>query len=54
MADKISLEDVVKVLVKHAGTPNDPDDAATLTAFNEQQTEKQEEEPKSVQPKGRS
>jgi hypothetical protein len=39
MADekKVSLAEVVQVLAKHANTPNDPDDAATLTRWNEQQ-----------------
>ena len=46
MADKVSLENVVKVLAKHAGTPNDPDDAATLAAYNEQQNETPQEQEK--------
>jgi hypothetical protein len=36
---KVSLDDVVEVLAKHAGTPNDPDDAETISLFNEQVTE---------------
>ena len=36
MADKVTFEDVVEVLAKHAGTPSDPDDAAMLTTFNQQ------------------
>jgi hypothetical protein len=38
MADEkpVTFEDVVEVLAKHAPSPNDPDDAATLTRFNQQ------------------
>jgi hypothetical protein len=51
MADKVTFEDVVEVLAKHAGTPSDPDDAATLVAFNEQTAaEKTKETPA---PKGK-
>lgn len=45
MADKVSVADVLKVLAKHAPTPNDPDDAKTLSDWNEQQAESQEEPP---------
>jgi hypothetical protein len=33
---RVTLEDVVEVLAKHSSTPNDPDDAQTLTDFNQQ------------------
>lgn len=33
---RVTLEDVVEVLAKHASAPNDPDDAATLAGFNQQ------------------
>lgn len=39
MADerqRVTLEDVVEILVKHASSPNDPDDAETLSLFNQQ------------------
>jgi hypothetical protein len=55
MADepsKVSVADVVKVLAKHAGTPVDPDDAATLTQFNEQ-TAQESAAPTQAQSKGR-
>jgi hypothetical protein len=39
MADKVTLDDVVEVLAKHAAMPSDPDDAATLATFNEQVAE---------------
>lgn len=56
MADEkpVSLEDVVEVLAKHAGTPVDPDDAATLARFNQETADdkvKQEESKASAQPK---
>jgi hypothetical protein len=40
MADekRVTLDDVVEVLAKHFPSPNDPDDADTLTRFNEQVT----------------
>jgi hypothetical protein len=36
---RVTMDDVVEVLAKHAGSPVDPDDAETLRLFNEQVTE---------------
>lgn len=34
--DKVTIDDVVEVLAKHASAPSDPDDADTLSRFNQQ------------------
>jgi hypothetical protein len=39
---RITVDDVVEILVKHATAPNDPDDAEALTRFNEQVKEDRE------------
>jgi hypothetical protein len=39
---KVTVDDVVEVLAKHAGTPIDPDDADTITRFNQQVAEDKE------------
>jgi hypothetical protein len=36
---KVTVDDVVEVLAKHSASPNDPDDADTLSRFNEQVAE---------------
>jgi hypothetical protein len=33
---KVTVDDVVELLAKHSATPNDPDDADTLSRFNQQ------------------
>jgi hypothetical protein len=51
---KVTLEDAVEVLAKHASAPSDPDDAATLTRFNQQVAdEKATTTEKQATPKGR-
>ena len=39
---RVTFEDALEVLAKHATSPSDPDDAATLTAFNEQVAEEKQ------------
>lgn len=34
--ERISNDDALAVLAKHAASPNDPDDAETLASFNQQ------------------
>jgi len=34
--ERVTLDDVVEVLAKHSASPNDPDDADTLSRFNQQ------------------
>jgi hypothetical protein len=34
--ERVNLEDVVEILAKHSASPNDPDDADTLSRFNQQ------------------
>lgn len=53
-ARKVTVDEVVEVLAKHAGTPNDPDDAETVTLFNTQVAEdkaKTQEQPSTVKGK---
>lgn len=33
---RVTVDDVVELLAKHASTPSDPDDADTLARFNQQ------------------
>lgn len=55
--EKVKDSDILRVLAKHASTPNDPDDADTLTRWNEQQAEtaaEEEDKPKTqTQPQRR-
>jgi hypothetical protein len=37
---RVTRDDVLGVLIKHAATPNDPDDADILTRFQQQEAEK--------------
>ena len=41
---RVTLDDVVEVLAKHATTPNDPDDADTVSRFNQQVIDEREKE----------
>lgn len=37
---RVTRDDVLSVLIKHAPTPNDPDDADTLARFQQQEADK--------------
>lgn len=47
---KVTVDDVVELLAKHFPTPNDPDDAETITRFNAQVAEERE---KKAQPESK-
>jgi hypothetical protein len=54
--DKVTVDDIVELLAKHASTPSDPDDADTLARFNQQVIDarvEQESKPATATPKGR-
>ena len=40
--ERVSTEDVLRVLAKHSPVPNDPDDAGLIGRYNAQQAEDQQ------------